>query len=330
MLPIISVVIPCYRARPYILDVIHGLPDFITHIIVVDDGCPDKTGEYVQSYHYDKVQIIFREKNGGVGAAVKTGYIRALDLNSHIIVKMDGDGQMHASDLPALLAPLLQKRADYTKGNRFEDLTLLKTMPFLRLLGNSVLSFLTKFSSGYWSVMDPTNGFTAIHQSALRKLTLHKIADSYFFESSMLQKLYQIQAVVEDVPLPARYGSEKSHLKIHKIMGPFLKGHLLGIGKRLCRHYFLKDFNLGSLGLILGLPLLVFGICFGLFTWCKSLLLGVPASSGTVMLCALPALLGIQLLLLFFQTDMAKRPKTPLQCKEIDLKKTLEILKSQK
>ena len=146
--------------------------------------------------------------NRGVGGATITGYRAALADGADIVVKLDGDGQMDAREIPRLVAPIVQGHADYAKGNRFHELDYLRTMPRVRLFGNSLLSLVNKVASGYWNVMDPTNGFTAIHRERCSQLPLDKIDRGYFFESDMLFRLYTIRAVVRDVPMPARYGGE--------------------------------------------------------------------------------------------------------------------------
>src|SRR5690606_26049650 len=114
---------------------------------------------------------------------VMAGYLAATTAGADVIVKMDGDGQMDAAALPQLIGPILRGQADYTKGNRFYDLGQIGRMPRMRILGNAVLSFMTKISSGYWDLFDPTNGYTAIHARVLAKLPLRKISQRYFFET---------------------------------------------------------------------------------------------------------------------------------------------------
>jgi dolichol-phosphate mannosyltransferase len=242
----IAVVIPCYRVSKTITDVIRGIPDFVHHIIVVDDYCPEGSGKAAQQTGRENLTVLFREKNGGVGAAVMTGYRKALELGCDIAVKMDGDGQMDPAYLPALIEPLVSNKADYTKGNRFVDFTALRSMPWPRLFGNNVLSFLEKVYSGYWNIMDPTNGYTAIHRRVLDKLDFSKIAKHYFFESHMLLHLYLLNAVIRDIPIPARYGDENSSLSIKKILWQFPYRLLGGLFKRVFLRYFIYDFNMAS------------------------------------------------------------------------------------
>ena len=211
----IAVVIPCFRVKAHILQVLGAIGSEIWRVYVVDDCCPEQTGQFVTDSNSDeRVVVLHNPKNLGVGGATVTGYQRALEDGADIIVKMDGDGQMAGADLPNLVRPLIQGKADYAKGNRFYDLKYLRPMPVVRLMGNSGLSLLTKLSCGYWNVMDPTNGFTAIHREVLASIELESVEKRYFFESDMLYRLYLLRAVVWDVPMTARYANEVSGLKV--------------------------------------------------------------------------------------------------------------------
>lgn len=186
-------------------------------------------------------------------------------------------------------------------------------MPGIRLMGNAVLAFFSKFSTGYWNLFDPTNGYVAIHRRALSNLPLDKISRDYFFESDMLFRLNTIGAVVIDIPMAAIYGGEKSNLRIAKVVLPFARKHLTNFAKRIFYNYYLRDFNLASVELLAGAILFGFGILFGLNRWIESAVSGVPATAGTVMLAAFPALAGLQLLLGFLNFDMQNTPSLPLQ-----------------
>lgn len=309
----IAVVIPCYRTRRQILDVISRIDATVGRIYVVDDACPEQTGDLVeQSLRDARVRVLRHDRNRGVGGAVVTGYRAALDDGAEIVVKLDGDGQMDPAQMGRLVAPIAMGAADYTKGNRFYDFTLLEEMPRVRLLGNALLSLVNKISSGYWNVMDPTNGYTAIHRAALAALPLARLDCGYFFESDMLFRLYTVRAVVRDVPLRARYADEPSSLRIGRVMRDFPVKYVAATVKRIFYAYFLRDFNAGTLQLVLGLVLLTFGTVFGAWKWITLSLTGFTATSGTVMLAALPVLIGVQLLLGALQFDIQNVPRTPL------------------
>jgi hypothetical protein len=182
-------------------------------------------------------------------------------------------------------------------------------MPALRLFGNAVLSFLNKLSSGYWDIFDPTNGYTAIHTDTLRELPLEKISNRYFFESDMLFRLNLQKAVVTDIPMDAKYGDEVSNLKIRQVVAEFLLKHVRNFGKRIFYNYYLRDMSLASLELPLGLALFIFGTVFGITQWFSSALNHVATPAGTVMLSALPTLMGLQLILAFLAFDIGSVPK---------------------
>jgi dolichol-phosphate mannosyltransferase len=181
-------------------------------------------------------------------------------------------------------------------------------MPPARLFGNIGLSFLTKLSSGYWSVFDPTNGYTAIHAALLAELPLAKVARRYFFESDMLFRIGILRGLVVDVPMKAVYGDAPSSLSLARVLGPFLIRNIANTGKRIFYRYFLRDFSIASVQLLAGLALLCFGTAFGAREWVQSASSGITASTGTVMLAALPVILGVQLLLSFLSFDVAAAP----------------------
>lgn len=310
----IAAVIPCYRVTRHILGVLAAMPAEVERVYVVDDACPDGSGELVEKDCVDsRVRVLRHERNQGVGGATVTGYRAALADGARVVVRLDGDGQMDPRAIPRLAAPVLAGEADYAKGNRFFELEGLRAMPRLRLVGNSLLSFASKLSSGYWNVFDPTNGFTAIHAEVLRVLPLDKLARGWFFESDLLFRLGTLRAVVCDVPLPACYGDEESSLVVRRVLGEFARGHTVNTAKRLFYNYYLRNFNIASIEIALGLALLAFGGWVGVSAWIEGAARGVPATSGTVMLAALPVLVGIQLVLAFLSYDMQNVPREVLQ-----------------
>jgi glycosyltransferase involved in cell wall biosynthesis len=252
------------------------------------------------------------------------GYIAAVADGCDVIVKIDGDGQMAPEMLPLFVQPILDGLADYTKGNRFYDLTHIKQMPAMRLLGNAVLSFMSKFSSGYWDVFDPTNGYTAVHARVAAHLPLDKISQRYFFESDMLFRLNTMRCVVVDVPMDAHYADETSSLKIKQIVFEFLSKHVRNFGKRIFYNYFLRDLSAASFQLVFGLVLFLFGGVFGVVQWWQASSLHVNSSAGTVMLAAMPLLVGVQLLLAFLSFDVQSVPRMPVH-KRLQPKKKLGV-----
>ena len=310
----IAVVIPSYRVEREIGAVLAGLPPYVRHAIVVDDASPDETARVVaQAAQKDSRIILIRhEKNTGVGGAMVTGFRKALDLGAEVVVKMDGDGQMDMGHLPSLLTPILQGQADYTKGNRFRDFQALQKMPFIRRLGNMGLGFLTKAATGYWNLFDPTNGFVAIHGKVLAQLPLNQIDRTYFFETSMLAKLYLLGAVVKDVPMPARYAGEISNLSVYRSLIEFPLKLLKTFLRRLVLKNLIYDFSMDSIYSLAGLPLLLFGLIFGINRWIFYASIQVPAPTGTVMLPTLSVLLGIQFLIAAIEIDLRSVPKDPI------------------
>ena len=309
----VAVVIPCYRVKGHILDVLARIGPEVARIFVIDDACPEQSGQWVETQCNDKrVQVLRHANNLGVGAAVITGYKAALDAGASIIVKVDGDGQMDPALIARFVWPIAQGQADYTKGNRFYDLTQIGRMPTQRLLGNAVLSFVAKLSTGYWNLFDTTNGFTAIHAKVARKLPFEKIHPRFFFETDLLFRLNTIRAVVVDIPMDAVYGAEKSNLRIRQVAVEFMVKHLRNFFKRIFYSYFLRDMTAASLELVLGLGALCFGLGYGGLHWLRALSTGLPTPMGTIMLAALPTMLGLQLLLAFVTFDVTNVPRRPV------------------
>jgi glycosyltransferase involved in cell wall biosynthesis len=309
----IAVVIPCYRTKAQILGVLAAIGGEVSAIYVVDDACPEETGVHVRANCLDsRVRVLVNESNLGVGGATLRGYRAALDDHMDILVKVDGDGQMDPARIPDLVRPLIRGEADYAKGNRFFSLEDLAEMPWVRLLGNSTLSLVNKMASGYWDLMDPTNGFTALHATVARALPLEKIAHDYFFESDLLFRLATLRAVAVDVPMPAAYGTGPSSLRVSRVAATFPGRYFVRAFKRIFYGYFLRDFNAGTAQLLLGGALFAFGTIFGAIHWHQSIVTGIPATSGTIMLAALPVLLGGQLLIGWLNYDIANVPRRPL------------------
>jgi dolichol-phosphate mannosyltransferase len=309
----IAVVIPCYRVKDRILQVLKEIGPEVAKIYVIDDACPEGSGRHVRENISDpRVEVIIHPKNLGVGGAVKTGYRKALEEHAGIIVKMDGDGQMNPLLVPRLVQQIINKQADYVKGNRFYDLGSLRKMPGMRRFGNAILSFINKMVSGYWNIMDPTNGFTAISAAALKNLPLDKIDNRFFFEQDMLFRLNTIRAVVMDWPMNAEYDQENSNLKIRKVMFSFPFKYINRLFKRIFYSYFLRDFNVGSLELVLAFVFMGFGIIFGSVKWAHSIISSQPATAGTVILAGLPVILGFQSFLSFLHFDLTNIPQKPV------------------
>ncbi len=310
----IATVIPAYGVERDIESVLSGLPAFIKYIIVVEDASPDGSAELVlaAAKKDGRITLIRHVGNQGVGGAMISGFRKALELGAKIVVKLDGDGQMDPAHIPALVTPLIQGKADYVKGNRFRDFQSLQKMPFIRRVGNLGLSFLTKAATGYWGIFDPTNGYFAIRAEILTQLPLNKIDRRYYFETSMLANLYLLGALVVDIPIPARYGNETSNLSIRRALFEFPLKLLATLGQRILLKYYIYDFSIMSLYLMVGIPLLLFGGIFGGIKWVEYASQNIPAPTGTVMLPTLSVILGIQLLLSAVEIDMNSTPRKAL------------------
>lgn len=308
----IAVVIPYYNAAQHIAKVVAKLPDYISAIIIVDDLSKqilpeDELHEVVSSS--TKLIILRNATNLGVGGATKRGFQHAIDINADIVIKVDADDQMDTSHIPKMLKPLYSNKAEMSKGNRFRDLEALKKMPFIRRFGNLFLSFLTKIATGYWNNFDPTNGFIAIKVSVLKKIDINKLSNRYFFETSLISELYFVQARIKDISMPAIYGDEKSSMKLWTIPISFSLRLLKLFLKRILKQYLLYDFCLGSIYLVAGAPLFLFGIIFGIYQWIHYASINVAAPTGTIMVVALTVILGFQLLLQGLQYDVINAPK---------------------
>jgi len=310
----IAAVVPAYNVARELGDVLRSMPQLFTTIVVVDDASPDQTLAIAERYaQLDRRIIVVRhEKNLGVGGAMVTGFRRALEAGADILVKIDGDGQMPMWLVPELVQPLITGEADYAKGNRFRDFAAIRAMPLTRRIGNVALSFLAKAATGYWQCFDPTNGFVAVRAEVLSQLPLQKIDPTYFFETSMLSHLYIIGAVVKDVPMPARYAGETSSLSIPRVMRQFPLRLVWSLIRRLVLKNFVYDFNLQSLNLACGVPLLTAGLLFGAWKWFWYASHGRGAPVGTVVLAALMIMLGVQLLLSAAHLDLESVPREPV------------------
>lgn len=310
----IVAVVPAYRVEKEIESVLRSMPDFVKKIIVVNDASPDGTGALVEKLAIadNRVIQVNHEVNQGVGGAMITGFQKALELHAQVVVKVDGDGQMDPHDMPGLLAPLIRGEADYTKGNRFRDFQALSQMPLLRRFGNMFLSFLAKAATGYWNCFDPTNGYVAIRGDVLAQLPMHRIDRTYFFETSMLARLYLLGALVRDVPMRAHYGDESSSLAIRKVVKEFPRRLMTCFCKRIILKKFIYDLTMESFYLLSGLPMLLAGVLYGGYNWILYARSRVGAPTGTVVISAMLIILGFQILLAAVNLDLQSVPREPL------------------
>ncbi|HYA20096.1 MAG TPA: glycosyltransferase family 2 protein [Burkholderiales bacterium] len=312
----VDIVIPCFRVSGQVANVVVRALALhqVRNIIVVDDGCPEHSGQVVRDRFSGepRVMLIEHETNQGVGGAVLSGYAHAFADGADVVVKVDGDGQMDPQLVPLLSAPVMQGKADYAKGNRFFYPRHLSGMPRSRLFGNATLSLINKFSSGYWSVMDPTNGYTALHRAAYRQLDTERLDRGYFFESDMLFQLGIANAVVVDVPMLPVYRNETSSMNISKVAIQFPGKYLNRFLKRIAFKYFVREFNIASLEIMFGIPAMIAGLTYGFYHWFGREFIGRSTPPGTVMIVGLLILMGFQLLLSAVNYDITHEPNIPL------------------
>ncbi|HYE15984.1 MAG TPA: glycosyltransferase family 2 protein [Pyrinomonadaceae bacterium] len=305
----IAVVVPAYNEARHVGDVLRGVPEYVDHVLAVDDCSADDTFEVMKAVGDARVEALRTPENQGVGGATLAGYRRALELGCDVAVKMDGDGQMSPEHLHLLLDALVEQGYDYAKGNRFLAGESLAQMPRHRLFGNVVLTFLNKLASGYWHVFDPQNGYTAVTAEALRRLDFGAIHRRYFFENDMLIALNFHNARVRDVAIPARYGDEQSDLNPFKVGVTFPLLFLPRLWRRVYQKYVLRDFSPIALFLFAGLLLFAWGVIFGAYHWAKSVWTGHATPTGTIMLSVLPLILGFQLILEAVVLDIRETPR---------------------
>jgi dolichol-phosphate mannosyltransferase len=308
---IITVIIPCYNVSRHINDVINQLPAEVTWIIAVNDCSKDDSREKITDLmkKNEKIILINHETNQGVGGAMITGFKKSIELNSDITIKMDGDNQMDSSYIPNLIKPLIENKADYAKGNRFRDFKALKQMPIIRRVGNLALSFFIKAASGYWNIFDPNNGFIAISNETLKIININKIHKRYFFESSMLIELYHADAIIQEIPMKARYGDETSHLSLTRTLFGFPPKLLKAFIRRIILKYFLYDFNIASVYLLVGIPFFILGTVHGITNYIRYSKAHIAAPTGTVVIPTLLIILGFQLVLSAISYDISNFPK---------------------
>ena len=300
----VAVVVPAHDEERLIATTLGGIPDFVDRIIVVDDGSADATTERVRSFADTRVELVVHERNRGVGAAIVTGYKRALDKDIDVVCVMAGDNQMDPDDLEALARAVARGEVDYAKANRLFTGQAWALMPRTRYLGNAVLSMLTKIASGYWHVADSQSGYTAIGKDTLALLDLDRVYTYYGFPNDLLVHLNVVNARVRDFPSRPVYGvGERSGIRYHKV-APRISWLLIkAFFWRLREKYIIRDFH----------PL-VFFYAFGFIATLAGLVLGIveiayriagnAVSVGTVVLIALLLISGSQFTLFAMWFDM--------------------------
>jgi glycosyltransferase involved in cell wall biosynthesis len=264
----VGVVVPAHNEELLIGEVLKNMPPFVDKIIVVDDQSKDRTKEITQEFMARDGRIIFIEhiKNRGVGAAIVSGYKKCLELNLDAVAVMAGDNQMDPAELPKLLHPILDNRADYVKGNRLITGEAWKVIPRARYLGNASLSLLTKIASGYWQIADFQCGYSVITGDALRVLELDRLYPRYGFPNHLAVMLNIFNLRVKDVPVRPIYNiGEKSGIKFRKVIPRIGWLLLKSFFWRLKEKYVIRDFHPLVFFYLFGFVLLPFGTLYGFF-----------------------------------------------------------------
>lgn len=303
----VSLVIPAYNEQKLIRPTLENVPETIDHVYVVNDCSKDKTADIVNEIaDKDKrIELINHEKNKGVGAAIITGYKKSSKDGFDVAVVIGGDNQMDLKDLPNFLEPIYKKEADYTKGNRFLlGGTAYTVMPKHRFFGNSMLSFMTKLASGYWSIFDTQDGYTALTKEAIDRVDWSKAWSGYGYVSDFLVLFNVYNLRVKDVPRRAIYleGERQSQINIIRYIFKVWPRLMNRFFWRITTKYFFQDFHPLIFFYFLGLIFLPAGILMG--AWIVYQGFTGPVSGNQAILTALFIITGLQFLLFAFLFDM--------------------------
>jgi glycosyltransferase involved in cell wall biosynthesis len=272
----VAVVVPAYNEEDLIGETMGSIPAYVARVYVVDDGSKDRTGAIIDAYaRYDtRVVPIHHRPNRGVGAAITSGYLQAVEDGMDVVAVMAGDNQMDPTYLSSLLDPIVEGKADYTKGNRLINEAYRTGMPGWRSFGNSLLTFLTKIASGYWQMMDPQNGYTAISGKALSQLPLTEVYQGYGYCNNLLVWLNIHNMTVRDIAIPARYGREKSKIRYSTYIPRVSKLLLGNFLFRLKTKYIQMSFHPLVFFYAAGAILTPLGILGGLITLWEKFVMG--------------------------------------------------------
>ena len=300
----VAVVVPAYNEEHLVAETLAGIPDFVDRIYVVDDASPDATAQRARDAADARTEVIVHDKNGGVGAAIVTGYERAGDEAIDVTCVMAADNQMDPAELMSLVQPVARGEVDYAKANRLFTGEAWKIIPRNRYLGNAVLSLLTKIASGYWHVADSQAGYTALGLDALRRLDLDRIYRRYGFPNDMLVHLNVINARVRDVPSRPIYGvGERSGIRLRKVVPRISWLLLKGFFWRLREKYVIRDFHPLLFFYALGIMMTSVGLLLGVVEVVLRIL-GNAITTPTIVLVALLLISGSQFTLFGMWFDM--------------------------
>jgi glycosyltransferase involved in cell wall biosynthesis len=300
----VAVVVPAYNEERLIAETITGIPPFVDRIYVVDDASSDGTAETARALRDPQVEVIVHERNQGVGAAIVTGYKRAIEERMDVTCVMAGDNQMDPEELEALALPVARGEVDYHKANRLFTGQAWQLIPRTRYLGNAILSLLTKIASGYWHVADSQAGYTAIALPILQLLDLDRVYKRYGFPNDLLVHLNVWNARVRDFPSRPIYGvGERSGIRLRKVVPTISWLLLKGFFWRMKEKYVIRDFHPLVFFYVLGFVMGLLGLALGI-TEIVLRALGNQITAATVVLVALLLIFGSQFTLFAMWFDM--------------------------
>jgi glycosyltransferase involved in cell wall biosynthesis len=299
----VAVVVPAYNEEALVGSTVAGIPKFVDHVFVVDDGSTDATAERAREGD-GRVEVLTSEKNEGVGAAIIAGYRRAIQDKIDVTCVMAADGQMDPDDLETLVRAIAVDECDYAKANRLFTGQAWEIIPRTRYLGNAMLSFLTKIASGYWHVADSQSGYTAVNLETLKLLDLQRVYRRYGFPNDMLVHLNVINRRVRDYPSRPIYGvGERSGIRLRRVVPRISWLLIKGFFWRLREKYIIRDFHPLVLFYTLGFLLFGAGVVLGVIETVLRFA-GNPIPIATIVLVALFVISGMQLLLFAMWFDM--------------------------
>lgn len=304
-----AVVVPTYKARAHIGEVLKAVPEEVGAIYVVDDACPDGSGKWaVESSDDPRVELVALSENQGVGGATVAGFRQAFADGYLAAVKVDADGQI----APALVSDIVEAMAafdvGYCKGSRFTTPKNLVGMPRHRVFLNMILSITNKFASGYYSLTDPTNGLIGIRREAFAEIEPDRVAKRFFFESDLMHHLNLARVAAVQVPMAANYADEESNLRFGSEVFSFMWGTFKNFWRRVFLRHFVLSFSLAGIYLTIGVAFSLFAIIYGLSTWITNSAQGQMSNTGAIAIVILTALIGVNFVSTFFVFDVNDEP----------------------
>ncbi|MBP7760319.1 glycosyltransferase family 2 protein [Candidatus Saccharibacteria bacterium] len=308
----IGVAVPAYNEEKLIQKTLSTMPEYVDHIVVVNDASQDDTLRKIQGCAKNDSRIIVIDNtiNGGIGYSLKKAILRATELGADRVAVMAGDAQMDPARLKELLDDMDKRGLDFIKANRFMHFDALKAMPRYRRFGNVIVTLLTKFSTGYYTIFDTQNGYVVYSRNIIERLPWHMVGNRYEFENTVLVALSIVSAKVGDYPIPALYGEEKSTIKLFSTTMRVLKVLVKGFWQRVYYKYVLYGFHPIALFLLFGTLLSGIGFIGALWTVYEKIWHNTTPTSGTVMLFVLPIIVGLQMLLTALILDVIEEGKS--------------------